>query len=848
MTTKYRSLFTGRLCAPAALAMLAGTACTSLAQTTLTWTNGAGGNWNNASNWSPSGIPNNSFPNTFNAVINIAGAYTVNLDINATIENFTHNPGGGAIFSLNNTNSLVVNQNMTLGSEFYGRRELGGTGTLTVFGNTTFNNGARLRRTTGATFWGNVTFANSTTDEICDTGVDHRGAFMDWNGSGNIVMGRAASITLSSASTMRINSAATFGYNGLGATGTIFNNGVIHKLSGGTSFFNRVTINNSGGGLIRVSSGILKVNQLSNLNSGNLVGGRFRSEDAGELQIVDLGDVAVEITENNATVELVGTNSRFDGINSLAVNGSEGSLTVSDGRSFTTLGDFTNAGTLTIGAEDDAGSSSFTVASGSSLTNYNAGTQTLAGGTFNLFDSSFTFDGASIRRIESNLALDGGSATILSSSGTTAFDGALTVGTAGSLGVSNRTFTTAGDLTVDGTLTVGVSGVVEVQAGSTITNIQAGTLTGGTFDLSGELRAGAGQTINVIDSDVTFNTSSAKILTDVGDDALADWSMIGGSGSFTLTGNTTYTTLSTADFSVLGAGRLAVEDGSEFVVRAGSELTNFSGGVFSGGTFDIKGTLRFQNAAVTRIENNITLDGDNAQIVDLAGNDAFAPLNTIANTGTLNVRNKLFTVGGGLTLDGALKIGTGTGPRTVGEVVVSGDLDQTGTVELDNGILTVLGQYNNFGLIRGSGLINADLQHRGGFSDGEAGTLSIQGSLTVAAGSSFTLDLINATQLGGYDQFTLFGTATFEDGAAGAIIINDATFAGTLGQVFTDVFTFNGPISGTFAQFDLAIESQDLFLQPIFTQNTISFVVVPAPGTFGLLALAGLAAGRRRRA
>lgn len=848
MTTKYRSLSAGRFSAPAALALLAGTAATSFAQTTLTWTNGAGGNWNTPTNWSPNGVPNNSFPNTFNAVINIAGAYTVNLDINATIENFTHNPAGGAIFSLNNANSLVVNQNMTLGSEFYGRRELGGTGTLTVFGDTTFNNGARLRRTTSATLWGNVNFNNSTADEICDTGVDHRGAFMDWNGSGDILMGRAASITLSSASTMRINSAASFGYNGLGATGTIFNNGVIHKLSGGTSFFNRVTVNNAGGGLIRVSSGVLKVNQLSNYNAGNLVGGRFRSDDAGELQIVDLGDVLVDITENNAQIELIGANARFDCLDTLATNGAEGVLTLADGRDFTTAGDFTNTGTLNLGQVGDLAVTNFTVASGSTLTNYDAGTQTLTGGTYNLVGSGLAFDGASIRRIQASVSLDGANATIRSDAGTEAFDGPLTVGSAGTFAVSNRSLTTSGDLTVDGKLVVGTGGIVEVQAGSELTNIAGGTLSGGVFDISGTLKAGNGQTINVVDADVTFNGASAAIVTAADTDALADWNMIGASGSFSLKGNTTFTTLATADFSVVGAGRLAVEEGSEFAVRAGSDLTNFAGGVFTGGTFDIKGTLRFQNAAVTRIENDITLDGDSAQIVDLAGNNAFTPLNTIANTGTLNVRNKQFTVGGGLTLDGALKVGTGTGPRTVGEVIVSGNLDQTGTVELDNGILTVLGQYNNFGLIQGSGLINADLNHHGGFSDGQASMLSIQGSLSIAAESSFTLDLLDATQLGGYDQFTIFGATIFADGSAGTIIINDATFTGTVGQVFADVFTFNGPVSGTFAQFDLAIESQNLSLQPIFTGNTISFVVVPTPGTIGLLALAGLACGRRRKA
>ena len=851
MTKQSRTMVGNRWCAPAAMALLAGTACSTLAQTTLTWNNAGGGNWGTSGNWTPNGVPNNSGP-TFNAVISLAGAYTVNLDIDATIENFTHNPTGGAILSLNNTSDLVVNQNMTLGSEFYGRRELGGTGTLTVFGTTTFNNGARLRRTTLATLWGNVNFNNSTTDEICDTGVDHRGAFMDWNGTGDIQMGRAASITLSSSSTMRINSAATLGYNGLGATGTVFNNGVIHKLSAGTTFFNRVTLNNSGGGVVRVSSGILKLNQVTNLNAGNLTGGRFRSEDSGELQIVDLLDVTEIITINNAAIEMIGVNSRFDSINTLETNGAAGILTFGAGRDFTTAGNLTNDGRLNIGETGDLVATNFTVATGSTLTNYNSGTQTLTGGTFNLVGGRLAFDNASIRTIEASVSLDGAAATITNNTGTEAFDGSLTVGSTGDFAVKNRSLTTAGDLTVDGKLTVGTGGIVEVQAGAEITNISGGTLTGGTFEVAGMLKGGTGQTIETIAADVTFDGSAAAIVTDTNANALADWNTIAATGAFSLKGGATFTTFALTDFTVASAGRLSVDAGSEFIVRAGSDLTNFSGGVFTGGIFDIKGRLRFQNAAVTTIASDITLDGDTADIVDFAGNNAFTPLNNITAAGTLNVRNKQFTIGGGLTLGGKLKIGTGTGPRTVGEVVVSGNLDQTGIVELDNGILTVLGNYNNFGLIRGGGVINANLQHFGAFDDGAASGLIIQGTLLVGTGSIFTLDLINAGGPAGvgYDQFTIFGATNFQGGFAGSVVVNDATFAGTIGQVFSDVFVFGGPISGTFAQFDLAVEGQGLALRSVVTENSISFVVVaiPAPGGLAVLVLAGLGASRRRRA
>lgn len=834
-----------------ALTLLAGSAGTAVAQTTLTWNAASDGNWSDPLRWTPNGVPNNSGPNTFNAVIGLAGLYTVTLDIDATIQNYTQT-GVGSILNLGNTSDLLVNQNFTLGAEFNGRRDLGGQGTLRVLGNVTFNNGARLRHTTLARVDGNFTFNNTTTDEICDTGVDHRGAQMLWSGSGDINLGRAASITLSSATTFQINSAATMGWNGLGATGTIFNQGIIQKGSAGTTFFNRVTLNNAGGGLVHVTAGILKVNQFANLSGPMLTGGRYRIEDGGEFQIVDLGDVPQDVTVNDATIELVGAGSRFDALNTLSSNTAAGVLTVASGRDFTTGGDFTNGGVLNVGESGDLAPSRFAVTTGSTLTNYNAGTHALTGGSYNLVGGVLQFDGASVQRLDARLTLDGAGASILNDVGTTAFDGALAVGAAGDLAVKNRTFTTAGDLTNNGVVHVGAGATVEVQSGATLTNIAAGVLSGGVYDLAGTLKGGTGQTISTIAADVTFDGAGAAIQTQAGADALANWTSIAAAGAFSLKGGAIYTTQSLADFTVASTGRLSVAAGSEFRVRLGSNLTNFSGGILSGGVFDVQGTLRFQNAAVTQIAADVTLDGAAGQIVDYAGNNAFDSMHTIQAAGKLTVKNRTFTTGGTLNLDGRLKIQDTGAPRSPTEVVVSGDLEQTGVVELDGGVLTVLGNYNNFGAIEGNGSISSsNFLFRGAFSGGAVNALTVSGLTTIGLGSAFHLDLANALLPAGigYDQFFFNGPVFFESGQAGAIIVNDATFAGAIGQVFQDVFVFNGPPPvGSFANLDLTIESQGLRLRPLFAANSISFevIAVPAPGALALLGLAGLARRRRR--
>src|SRR5271154_3982173 len=48
----------------------------------ISWTNGAGGNWNSAANWSPNQIPLAAD----NVSISLAGSYTVTLDVAATVE------------------------------------------------------------------------------------------------------------------------------------------------------------------------------------------------------------------------------------------------------------------------------------------------------------------------------------------------------------------------------------------------------------------------------------------------------------------------------------------------------------------------------------------------------------------------------------------------------------------------------------------------------------------------------------------------------------------------------------------------------------------------------------------
>ena len=804
-------------------------------------------------------VPNNGGPNFFTVNVGLAGAYTVNVNISPTITNLTHD-GAGSFMSLGLTNNLVVQNNYTLrNAEWTAQRDFGGTGSLVINGATLFQQ-ATFRHTVLLRTNGSLTFNSNSgvgtgRDEICDTGVDHRGSSCLWTGTGDIVMGRAATFSLSSASTFTIQSSKTFGWNGMGAFGTILNSGTITKTTAGTTFFDRVNVNNLAGGRVRVQSGTMRFNSLSNYSSaggGRLSGGAFRVDDGASLVIEDLGAVAQNIAVNDADVTLSGASATFGALSTLETNDTAGTLTLRDGHQFTTGGNFNNLGTVNVGVAGDGGLSQLTVTSGSTLQNFNSGTKRLTGGTFNVA-GRLAFDGADIGFISSNVMLDGASATIVDENSASAFKGALTVEAAGKFGVKDRAFLTPDNLTVAGELTVDTGATVEVGVGKSLTNISGGSLNGGTFILNGVLKAGAGQTINTINGDVTLASNAGAIRTAANTDALAPLTGVGAAGALRIGTGVTFTTGGGGDFSVASTGQLDVAQGGTFTVALGDDLTNFAGGVFSDGVFNIQGTLRFQNAAVSTINNEIILNGSGSNITDLSGNDAFAPLSSIATLGKLTVQSRTLATTGNLSLDGRLTIRSTSPARTLAEVVVNGDMEQTGIVDLDGGILTVTGQYQNFGSVQGSGTINTGLyQHRGSLgSDGVAGSLTIGpsggfgGDFLVGTGSIITLDLITATP-GGYDTISIAGTMLFETGLAGSLNINAGVFAGNVGDVFTDVILTGNPSVFNFASMNLSLNG-GLSLVAIYSANSISFQVVPVPASMGVLVVGGLVASRRRR-
>jgi hypothetical protein len=259
---------------------------------------------------------------------------------------------------------------------------------------------------------------------------------------------------------------------------------------------------------------------LANYSGTTLAGGTWNL--AGTLQFT-----GADIVTNAATILLDGSGGRIqdssptplNGLRDFAVNDVAGVFSLRNSRSFTRSGDFTNNGTLDIGA-----GTAFNVTG--NLTNL-VGT-TLTGGTW-LVSGTFRFTGA-IQTNAATLVLDGPGSAITDLQGVNALSGFSSNASSGSFTIRNsRNLTLNGSLANAGVLTVGsgstLSVVAYTQTAGTTTLAAGGTLTATT----GGVSVAQGSTLNgsgAINGDLT----NAGVLNVGGVGAIGTWSI---NGNFT---------------------------------------------------------------------------------------------------------------------------------------------------------------------------------------------------------------------------------------------------------------------------------------------------------------------------
>lgn len=220
-------------------------------------------------------------------------------------------------------------------------------------------------------------------------------------------------------------------------------------------------------------------------------------------------------------------------------------------------------------------------------------------------------------------------------------------------------FTNAGKLIVNNGSTLSVSGPFK--------NLSAGTLTGGTYAVTGTLQLTGDITTNA--ANITLTGPSSQILDQSNGNALAGFAANAGTGTFTLAGGRTFTTAG----AFANAGTMAISTGSTFTVPSGgftqsgvkSKITvdGALAATGSGASIAINGGSVFGNLGT--LTGNVSSSGTitPADSKSLTGSLIIMGTYTQSSAGALDINLKKATqfnqlsVSGKATIGGTLNIG-----------------------------------------------------------------------------------------------------------------------------------------------------------------------------------------------
>lgn len=321
----------------------------------------------------------------------------------------------------------------------------------------------------------------------------------------------------------------------------------------------------------------------------------------------------------------------------------------------------------------------------------------------------------------------------------------------------------------------------------------------------------------------------------------------------TATANGSGTIDVTGDFT--NNGTLTVGLGSDMLVNG--TITNFTGGTFTAGIFNLNGRLRSPNLDVSTVEAELNYDDPNPQsglINTTTGQNALFNLNTIGPAGRLRISNgRNLEVAGNLALAGELTLGQGLLNEPISTFTVPGTLTQTsGVLRFGGGRLNVGELDLQGGSIQGNGTINGRAVVNGVIDPGGSpGLLRILGDLVLMASprSGLTIEIAGLVPVLEFDHVRVADEMRFEGGSAGTL---DIQLLGGFSPVKGDSFRIMAWGSragrGEFAQVNFPTLPGGLEFRLIYRDRGLFAAVVPAPAGVAAGAFVLLAASRRRRA
>jgi hypothetical protein len=389
-------------------------------------------------------------------------------------------------------------------------------------------------------------------------------------------------------------------------------------LQDGAHFTTAGSFTNQGTLTVRAGS-TFTATALTNFNNQTLSGGNYSV--GGTFRFAN-----ADIRTNASTIVLDGTAAAIQdltGLDALAnftTNAAAASYTTQNGRTFSFTSSFVNNGTLGLGtggtstlhAGDTVHGTGTLVLSGGTLDVTGSGTATIdnsvtnrgliriasssttltVNGTLTSFDSvnhvlsegtyevggTLKFPNADIRTNAATIVLDGTASAIQDLMSIDGLAGFSTNTAAASFTIRNgRTITRAGSFTNAGSLTIGSGSTFTV---TTLTNFANGTLTGGSFIVSGTLKF-TGADIRTNAATVVLDGAAAAIVNESNANALTQLATNAAGAGFTLQNGAT---LSTAG-SFSNAGTWTLATGSTLTLGGTFTSTgsfNWTGGTLAG--------------------------------------------------------------------------------------------------------------------------------------------------------------------------------------------------------------------------------------------------------------------------
>ncbi|MBY0322349.1 MAG: autotransporter-associated beta strand repeat-containing protein [Reyranella sp.] len=695
--------------------------------------------------------------------------------------------GGGTIDTAGNT--LVVTGNITGAGGF----TKSGDGTLVLAGTNSYSGGTTV---SGGALEGDTTslqgnILNNATVSFNQAASGTYAGTMSGTGnliaSGNGALTLTADNTYSGGTTIATGSKLSIGNGGSTGTmgsGAVTNNGELHfnrsdthtvvsSITGVGSVFlddgsgtTILTGNNSYTGSTRIWSG-------STLQVGN--GGTSGTLGTGRVQITDgtlrfdRSDTLVVASEISGNGNVVQAGS---GTTALTFDSSYGGATTIE------------AGTLKLGNGGTTGS----LGNGNIVNN-----ATLA---FDRTDALLTVAGE----------ISGTGGIVQAGSGTTTLNGANTYsgtttilagklivgGTAGSLGTGNvvndgilhytrtNAYTVANDISGTGSFRLFGGGTGTLTGNNTYTGtttVGTGTLRIGDGGAAGTLGTGG---IEILFGNLQFNRSDALTVAGAISGTAGTVAQIG-TGTTSLTGNGTFTGVTT-----ISAGTLSLGDGGTTGALGTGNITN-------------NATLQFNRSNELTVANAISGTGGVVQAgtgtTFLTGNNTYTGTTTVL-AGTLSIGNGGTTgsIGAGNVINNAvLQINRSDNVTLANVISGSGGLVQAGP---GTTILTGANSYSGGTLVSGGTLQGTTSSLQGNVLNNAAVVFSQAANGTYAGNMSGTGSLT----LTGGGQYTLTGSNSYTGGTsllAGALIGNSASLQGNI--LNNGAVTFSQTGTGTYA-------------------------------------------------